>query len=455
MQNMQPERRMSKQLRSNEMTRVRQTNTMCLFMVAYLLSYIDRQILALLIGPIQSDLLLSDTQFACLNGLAFSLLYAILGFPLASMSDRYPRPPIIVGGVILWSLATMACGLCNSFWSLFLCRVLVGLGEAALAPAVYSYIADTVPRERLAGTLAFFFLGSFLGSGCAFLFGGWLLAFVQQHHFMILHAWQICFMVVGLPGIFLGIIIAFTVHEPSCRIVPTKPVTASVAISFFRNHSTFFSLHMFGYTLLAVTLFSLFSWMPAHMMRIHHMSHTELGLTLGVIVIVAGCGGAFTSGRLIDILTKRGIWYAPQLVASSAAFAASIPLVISVTTMNTHLAIISFSVAFFFASFPMPPSATVLQIAVPASMRARFSAAMLFCNAIGGLSGGSLLIGALNDHVFHSAASIGTSIALVAGTASILGGILLLLCIPSYRTLCNGQDRMERTSDMPALQEMA
>lgn len=299
---------MSKQLRSNEMTRVRQINTMCLFMVAYLLSYIDRQILALLIGPIQSDLLLSDTQFACLNGLAFSLLYAILGFPLASMSDRYPRPPIIVGGVILWSLATMACGLCNSFWSLFLCRVLVGLGEAALAPAVYSYIADTVPRERLAGTLAFFFLGSFLGSGCAFLFGGWLLAFVQQHHFMILHAWQICFMVVGLPGIFLGIIIALTVHEPSCRTVPARPATTSVAISFFRNHRTFFSLHMLGYTLLAVTLFSLFSWMPAQMMRIHHMSHTELGLTLGIIVIVAGCGGAFTSGRLIDILTKRGIW---------------------------------------------------------------------------------------------------------------------------------------------------
>lgn len=430
------------------MSRLRQTNVMILFMLAYLLSYIDRQILSLLIGPIQADLHLGDTQFACLNGLAFSLLYAVLGFPLASLSDRKPRPPIIVAGVILWSLATMACGLCNSFWSLFLCRVLVGLGEAALAPAVYSFLADIVPKERLAGTLSVFFLGSFLGSGCAFLFGGSLLDIAQQYNVTSLHAWQVCFLVVGLPGLVLGAVIAVTVREPARRRVAGPHVPAAQAIAFFWQHKEFFSLHMLGYTLLAVTLFSLFSWMPAQMMRIHHMTHAQLGLTLGLIVIVCGSAGVFASGWLIDYLTRRGLVCAPQIVAATAAFLASVPLVISVLTHDSHLAVISFAMGFFFASFPMPPSATVLQIVVPVPMRARFSATMLFCNAIGGLSGGSLLIGVLNEKVFHSPSAIGMSMALVAGAASVLGGIMLLLCMRSYKALYD--NRMSNQHDMPA-----
>ncbi|BAU39350.1 general substrate transporter [Acetobacter pasteurianus NBRC 101655] len=431
------------------MSPVRPVTTIFLFMLAYLFSYIDRQILALLIGPIQSDLLITDTQFAFLNGLAFSLLYAILGFPLASLSDRYPRPPIIAGGVILWSLATMACGLSHSFWSLFLCRVLVGLGEAALAPAAYSFLADSVPKEKLSGTLAIFFLGSFLGSGCAFLFGGPLLHIVQQHNFAGMHAWQICFIIVGFPGLLLGGIIAMLVHEVPHRKSIVKSVSAQKTIAFFRMHPAFFSLHMLSYTLLAVTLFSLFSWMPAQMMRIHHFSHADLGITLGSIVIICGCAGVYTSGRLIDILSARGIWYAPQLVAALAALCATAPLVISVITSNTHLAVAAFAVAFYFASFPMPPSATVLQITVPTTMRARFSAAMLFCNAIGGLSGGSLLIGTLNDHFFHSPLAIGTSMAIVSGTASFLGALLLFASIPSYKLLCStANTKVSYTSDL-------
>lgn len=419
------------------MTAIRRQSTVFLFMLAYLFSYIDRQILALLIGPIQADLHLTDTQFALLNGLAFSLLYAVLGFPLAAMSDRKPRPPIIVAGVILWSLATMACGLSHSFASLFLCRVLVGLGEAALAPAVYSFLADIVPKEKLSGTLAIFFLGSFLGSGCAFLFGGGLLELVQHLSLGSFHAWQVCFFVVGFPGIILGLLIAWAVKEPANRHTALQAVPLTQALSFYRNHASFFTIHMLSYTLLAVTLFSLFSWIPAFMMRIHHLSHAQLGWTLGLIVILCGCSGAYTSGKLIDILTGRNIHYAPQLIAGAAALCAFIPLIISVTVQNTHISIISLAIAFYFASFPMPPSATVLQLVVPPSMRARFSATMLFCNSIGGLSGGSLLIGLLNDKLFHSPLAIGQSIAWVAGTSSALGGILLIFSIPLYQKIRN------------------
>jgi MFS family permease len=142
-----------------------------LCMVAYVFSFIDRQILALLIGPIQADLKLSDTQFGLLQGLAFSLFYATMGIPIASLADRHPRPLIITVAVAFWSLATMACGLAGTFMALFLARLGVGAGEAGLSPATYSLIGDLFPRERLGRAIGVYSMGSFLGAGIAFLVG--------------------------------------------------------------------------------------------------------------------------------------------------------------------------------------------------------------------------------------------------------------------------------------------
>ena len=137
--------------------------SLCMF--AYVFSFIDSQVITLLIEPIRADLQISDTQFSLLHGLAFAMLYAVAGIPIARMADRRSRPVIISVGIFVWSLATAMCGLAKSFVQLFLARMAVGVGEAALSPAAYSMITDSFPKSKLGLALGEYSNGSFLGGG--------------------------------------------------------------------------------------------------------------------------------------------------------------------------------------------------------------------------------------------------------------------------------------------------
>ncbi|MGA1731008.1 MAG: MFS transporter, partial [Steroidobacteraceae bacterium] len=179
--------------------------------VAYVLSFIDRTILALLVAPIRADLGISDTQLSLLHGLAFAIFYTTLGIPIALLADRLNRRNIIAAGIAVWSLATAVCGLTRSFAQLFLARVAVGVGEAALSPAAYSMIADLFPRERLGRALGIYNVGAFAGAGLAFLIGGAVIAAVAQAgavHLPVLgevRNWQLVFFIDGLPGLLLAL----------------------------------------------------------------------------------------------------------------------------------------------------------------------------------------------------------------------------------------------------------
>lgn len=177
-------------------------------MLAYIFSFIDRQILALMIEPIKADLQLSDTQFSLLHGLAFSLFYAVMGLPLAYIADRFSRPKLISIGIIVWSLATATCGLSKNFIQLFLSRMAVGVGEAALSPAAYSMFS----KDKLGRAVGIYSIGAFLGGGIAFLVGGYVInllkgvTLIEVPLLGALKAWQIAFLVVGLPGIIIGLL---------------------------------------------------------------------------------------------------------------------------------------------------------------------------------------------------------------------------------------------------------
>ena len=147
-------------------------------LVAYIFSFIDRTIIGLLVGPIKASLQISDTQFGVLGGIAFTLFYTVLGVPIGRIADRVSRRGLIALGVAVWSFMTAACGWAASFWQLFLARVGVGVGEAALTPAAYSMIADYFPKERLGRALAVYQSGAFLGAALAFILGGAVIAAV-------------------------------------------------------------------------------------------------------------------------------------------------------------------------------------------------------------------------------------------------------------------------------------
>src|SRR5581483_316747 len=138
----------------------------------YMLSYMDRQILSLLVGPMKRDLGISDTRVGLLQGLAFGLFYTFMGLPLGRIADTRSRRGLIAVGIVLWSFFTSACSVARSFWSLFLARMGVGVGEASLSPAAYSLISDYFPKEKLGVAISVYYMGVFFGTSLSLLVAG-------------------------------------------------------------------------------------------------------------------------------------------------------------------------------------------------------------------------------------------------------------------------------------------
>src|SRR5712691_1532753 len=187
-------------------------------MVCYTLSFIDRQILSLLVGPIKRDLGITDTRVGLLQGLAFALFYTLLGLPMGRFADRGSRRNLIALGVFFWSLMTAVCSVARSFWSLFFARMGVGVGEATLAPSAFSLISDYFPRERLGTALSIYAMGIFIGSGLALIVGGTVVGAVTHLPAIDLPvlgtiaSWRLTFLIVGLPGLLVGLIL-YTIRE--------------------------------------------------------------------------------------------------------------------------------------------------------------------------------------------------------------------------------------------------
>ncbi|QGP80113.1 MFS transporter [Sphingobium sp. CAP-1] len=412
-------------------------------MVAYIFSFIDRQIMALLIGPIQSDLGISDTQFGLLHGFAFAIFYATMGIPIAALSDRKSRPMIIAIGVAFWSLATVACGFARGFLQLFLARVCVGAGEAALSPATYSLISDLFPKEKLGRAVAVYSLGSFLGAGIAFLLGGWVIGAVSAggpHHWLGLRfaAWQLTFIIVGAPGLLLALVMLGMIRDPRVHGGPGGAAATAVpsvveVMRFLAGNRAIFLPHMVGYTLAAMTLFSLLSWSPAYLMRVFALTPGESGLRLGWVAIFAAGGGVLASGAIMDRLTRSGGKDAPFRTGIIGALGAVPPLVLLPWAASVDQATILLAIAFFFASFPMPPSTAVMQIVAPPSMRSRVSALFLGVNSLIGMGVSSALVGLANDRWFGGPQGTGHSLALVAAGAALLAVVVLSRGLGPFR----------------------
>src|SRR5689334_15504740 len=184
--------------------------------------FLDRQVLSLLVPAIERDLQISDTQMSYLIGLSFSVFYTVLGLPIAWWADRASRRNIMAGGVTLWSLMTMLCGVAASYPRLLLARIGVGVGEATLSAPSVSLIADYFPRERVGIAMSVWSLGTFLGSGLAYFIGGWVVGAVTAAGTVrlplagLLRPWQLVFVLVGAPGLLIALLM-LTVRDPRAR----------------------------------------------------------------------------------------------------------------------------------------------------------------------------------------------------------------------------------------------
>lgn len=408
-----------------------------LSMFAYIFSYVDRQILVLMIEPIKADLNLTDTQFSLLHGLAFSLFYAFMGLPIAYLADKFSRPKIIAAGVIFWSLATAACGLSKNFIHLFLARMGVGVGEAALSPAAYSMFSDLFTKDKLGKAVGIYSIGSFIGGGCAFLVGGYVIsllkdaAFIDVPLFGLMKAWQVAFIIVGLPGVIIGILFLLTVRDPQ-RKGQKLDANGNIAkvgytdsFKFIKKHKKTFTCHYLGFTFYAMALFCVMSWSPAFYMRHYGLSPVETGYMLGTILLIANTSGVFFAGWLTDYFTRKGRRDSAMYTGYLGGLGILLPIISYTMVDSLWLSVTIFTIAMFFASFPMPTSTAAMQIVAPNQLRAQISAIFLLISNLIGLGIGTTLVALITDKVFGDTQMVGYSIAIVGGVAALLTIILL------------------------------
>lgn len=380
-----------------------------LLLVVYTFSFIDRQILGLLGPTIIKEFDLSDSEFGWLVGFGFALFYTLFGLFCARISDGGSRKWLIAVGVALWSIMTTLSGVARNYWELFAYRVGVGVGEATLGPAANSMLSDSFPRDRLATALSVYAMGIPVGSGLAFIVGGTVISLASQLPDIVipgvgsLAGWQKAFMIVGLPGLLLAVLVSF-LTEPSRK--GKQGAAASVPLSevfgFFKSKGKAFIAVIVGVSINAAIGFGSAIWVTAFMVRYHGMEPHDVGLIFGAIVLATGPTSLVLLGKLADRRAKAGRSDAMIRTLMIAPIGFFIPMVAFPFMETAFWAFVMLAVGNFFISSPSGVAYTALQIITPNQMRGQAVALYIFSTSMIGYGGGAYLIGLMSDMLVPS-----------------------------------------------------
>ena len=364
--------------------------------LTYLFSYMDRQILSILIEDIGQDFAaagypLTDTHKGLLMGLAFALFYATLGVPVARLADRYSRKVIIGSAITLWSTATALCGAATGFWSLFLARMTVGVGEAGGTAPSHSLISDYFKKSELSRALAVYSMGTVLGLTIALMVGGVVAD---------LTSWRITFVIMGLPGVLLGLLLFFTVHEPErgrfdatySKSAPIPPFGETLA-SLLRNRPYVGSV--LSHTAAVFMGYVIVSWGVVLFIRNFGISKTEVGLLFGPAIFLGGVPGMFIGGQLADMLGKRDARWMAWVPAVGCIL--SIPIFLSALFIGVALPMaILFGLGTFLYNVAHAPSLAIVQAVVKPNQRATAASLVFLLSNLVGLGLGPTVAGWLS-----------------------------------------------------------
>ena len=414
-----------------------------ILMTCYTLSFIDRQILGLLEGPIKQDLGIGDTKLGLLQGPAFALLYTLLGLPMGRIADRYSRRNLIAVGVFFWSLMTALCSIARSYGSLFMARVGVGVGEATLGPSAFSLISDYFPKERLGTATSVYSAGIFLGAGLANIVGGIVSQAVSKMppvELAILGTiapWRLTFLIVGIPGIVVGLLV-YTVREPLRKNLLRR---ADGQVSHLGLGEVLAQLKLRWQSVVGVSLglsaqamcnYALQAFGPAFFIRIFGWSKQRTGVVLGVMILTTGLLGMYVGGKLCDRWLSKRIREAPLKVAVISTIGAGVCFCLAMSVQQVTWTCVMLAPALFFLAMPVGSSYAALQLIFPNQMRGQVSAIMIFTINIGGLTLGPVMVGALNEYVLGEM-MVGYSLAITLGLASLVSAILFRSIYRPYR----------------------
>ena len=411
-------------------------------MLAYTSSFVDRQILSLLVEPIRRDLQISDTQISLLAGLAFTIFYTLMGVPIARLSDQKNRKIIITAGIATWTLMTALCGAAKNFWHLFFARVGVGVGEATLSPAAFSMLADYFPVNRLARAFSIYSMGVYLGAGLAMIIGGLVVQLVSSAGsislpvFGEIRPWQMAFITVAVLGAPV-ILLMFTVREPLRRGQAKDNERENASsypklIAFFRSNRRTITLHFMAFSLIGIGIVGYLIWTPTFFIRTYGWDASSIGLTYGTILLTAGTAGIYCGGFVADWLQKKG---RADAILRAAFYSGVIVIPFAVITPlmpTAELAIGSLTIATFFLSFPQGLPAAALQVITPNALRAQVTAVYFLVGNLIASGIGPTLYALSTDYVFGDPMKLRYSLSIVSAIVLPIGTFLAFLALKPY-----------------------
>jgi MFS family permease len=287
--------------------------------LAYILSFLDRQLLSLVVTDVKSDLDLTDSQVSIILGFAFALFYTTMGIPIGRLADKKSRRTIIGIGITFWCFMTAATGIVKTYAQLFIARIGVGVGEATLSPSALSIISDYFPKEKRGTAMGFFNMGVSVGSGIALILGGQIVAYFADFPPIILplvgqiYEWQALFIFIGIPGLLVALLMS-TIKEPSRKGKMTlvnesgsssEEISIKDTIRFIYQRKEAYGWLFLSMACSVLIGYAFLSWLPTMYIRSYNIGIPTITLWLGIAFLIGGPFGATMSGWLGDKLYKK------------------------------------------------------------------------------------------------------------------------------------------------------
>jgi predicted MFS family arabinose efflux permease len=384
------------------------------------LNYIDQRLLSAVLESIKLEWTLTDAQTGLL-GSVFVIVYTLTA-PIGYLGDRMRRKNLIAGGVLLWSLATVAAAFARDYHELLLARAVLGVGEACYATIAPSIIADLYSKDQRSRKLAYFYLATPVGSALGYILGGYIGEF---------YGWRAVFLVGGLPGLLFALM-AFSMVEPrrgqhDDEVLPA--VGLSLPATLRRLAMTpAWRINTIGLALMTFTIGGLALWMPAYLERVHGMSSGAAGTTFGGVTVLAGVLGTLAGGRLGDRMQARSAGGYFRL--SGIGLLCSSPFIVLMTMLDSLPAI--FAVVFIaelFLFLNTGPLNAALIGSVPVQMRGAAFAVNVLCIHAFGDALSNVLLGVVSDAATPVLGSAAAGLSLAVAVTAIpiaIAGLLLL-----------------------------
>ncbi|WP_337186293.1 MFS transporter [Phenylobacterium sp.] len=354
----------------------------------YIVAFVDRAILGLLVEPIKADLGLTDNQMSLLIGATFAVFYSLVGVPMGRLADRVSRRRIIICTAVLWGACTFASGFAASFVFLCLMRIGVAVGEAALTPSVTSLISDMFPRERRARAMGVYVAMGNLGAKLAYVIGGLVLAAIGTRLLIELpllggvKPWQLVFMIVGAPALLIAVLIFLTLPEPP------RPATAEAAPTRGKGLAAFDArwrpliLMFLGGALGQAIAVGMSAWAPSYLLREFGWKISDAGIYLGSVSTVGGVAGVLIFTNLVEWLVRRGHLIALPMILVCGLSAGSAFMVASGFAPAPHLFLAFYALGLFALSGTGVMCMVAVQWTAPTTLRGELMSVYLLINSL-------------------------------------------------------------------------